>query len=232
MSIIKDTVSVNIFMVFGIFLIVLGTVGNITSIIVLSRSALSRLKIRSYLIALAVFDFLCLYLFLLPAVTRISQGSHAKHRTAMQCKAIIYCGFFAIECSSWITVAITVERLLYVVRPYMVRPQRGTAIALSMIIGLVAVINIPIANGWTAVDGQCNVANIYYLIYFIICSYIPAIIMVVSNIIITYTLCRRPKLGSNTSTQRNNCIQIAVAVKKCYVLMHHFPGDHSLGSCR
>lgn len=217
MSIANDRVSIYIFMVFGIFLVLLGTLGNILSLCVLNRSALRRLKIRPYLIALAVFDLLVLYVTFLPALIIISHGSQGKQRTAIQCKLTIYFAFLIIDCSSWITVAITVERLLYVIRPHMVRPQRGTAIALSLTIGLVAIINIPIALGWTSVDGKCAVAQVYYLIHFIVCSYIPAAIMVPSNIFITYTLCRRPKLGSGASTQRDNTIRIAMAINLVFL---------------
>lgn len=218
MSIANDPVSVYVFIVFGLFFLVLGTVGNITSLIILRRSALHRLKIRPYLIALAIFDLLVLYLTLAPALAIISLGSKSKPRSTMQCRLLLYSGFFVIDCSSWITVAITIERLLYIVRPHMIRPQRGTTIALCLTIGLVAVINIPIAMGWTAVKGKCTVDKIYYMVNFGVCSYIPAIIMIVSNVVITYTLCRRPKLGPSTATtKRNNSIRIALAINLIFL---------------
>ena len=217
MAIVHDPVSVYIFVVFGVFLMLLGTVGNITSLIVLNRRALGRLKIRPYLMALAVFDLLVLYLLLLPAEIIIPQGRKAKPRTAIQCKLMIYIGFFVIDCSSWITVTITFERLLYIVRPHMIRPKRYAAIVLTSIICLLAVINIPIASRWTAVDGKCHVDKVYYMINFTINSYIPASIMVVSNIFMIYTLCRRPKLGSNVTTKRNNSIGITVAINLVFL---------------
>ena len=217
MAIVYDPVSVYIFVVFGAFLIVLGTVGNITSLIVLNRRALGRLKIRPYLMALAVFDLFVLYFLLLPAEIFFSQGQNANPRTSIQCKVMVYTGFFLVDCSSWITVAITFERLLYIVRPHMIRPKRCSAIVLTSIICLLAVINIPIASRWTSVDGKCHVDKVYYMINFTINSYIPASIMVVSNIFMIYTLCRRPTIGSNVTTKRNNSIGITVAINLVFL---------------
>ena len=217
MAIVNDPVSVYILVVFGVFLLLLGTVGNITSLIVLSRRALDRLKIRPYLMALAVFDLLVLYLILLPTEIIIPQGRKAKPIKAIQCKLMMYINFFVIDCSSWITVTITFERLLYIVRPHMIRPKRCTAIVLASIICLLAVINIPIASRWTSVDGKCYADKVYYMINFTINSYIPASIMVVSNIFMIYTLCRRPTIGSNVTTKRNNSIGITVAINLVFL---------------
>jgi hypothetical protein len=98
-------------------MIVLETVGNIISIIVLTRPSIRNLPISSHLTVLAVSDLLILYTGLLPDL--ISDFFQMDiYLNEIGCKLQVWLFYSSLEFSSWMLVILTIERVISVWYPY------------------------------------------------------------------------------------------------------------------
>ncbi|XP_064641502.1 FMRFamide receptor-like [Lineus longissimus] len=121
-------------------LIVIGTIGNILSCIILLRRQMARISTYVYLGALAIVDTFVLYMGLF----RIWLGEVAdfnimgKHDAI--CKIFMLLGYTASDFSVWIIVAVTVERYIAVCFPLQANVMCNTKRALFVILAILAVI--------------------------------------------------------------------------------------------
>lgn len=99
-------------------LILLGTFGNILSILVISRSRFNKSSSSTYLLGLAVADLSVIYFGLLPYWVYYTFGLDIKHLSAFMCKVNWWFIYVTGDCSVYILTAITTERLLSTLYPY------------------------------------------------------------------------------------------------------------------
>ncbi|XP_041374201.1 FMRFamide receptor-like [Gigantopelta aegis] len=107
--------------VFSPGLIVTGTLGNVMSIAVLTRKSMRQSTVSLYLVVLAVVDILVLYTGLLRQWLRVLQGTDLRNLHPLLCKVHVWMVYFSLDFSSWLLVAVTLERFVSVWFPHSVK---------------------------------------------------------------------------------------------------------------
>ncbi|XP_067667594.1 FMRFamide receptor-like [Haliotis asinina] len=102
-------------------LLILGTIGNVLSIIVLNRKSMRDSTVSIYLTALSVMDILVLYTGLLRQWLRVVIQLDIRFISEMSCKVHIWMVYFTLDMSVWLLVSVTVERFVSVMFPYTVK---------------------------------------------------------------------------------------------------------------
>ncbi|XP_045160175.2 cysteinyl leukotriene receptor 1-like [Mercenaria mercenaria] len=102
-------------------IMVWGTVGNILIFIVLLRQKNKISSTALYLMALAVSDTIVLYTGPLRQWMKQTWNYDIRWQTDAGCKFQVYLTYASLHCSSWLLVAVTLERAVSVVFPHKVR---------------------------------------------------------------------------------------------------------------
>ena len=124
--------------------LVLGTLGNLLTIVVLMRSKSRLSSTALYLSALAVSDLLVLWLGLLRQWLIYMFDIDVRHLSEAGCKIHIFLVYFATQCSSWLLVAVTSERFIGVLLPHKVKQgctTRTAVVTISIIVGCLILLN-------------------------------------------------------------------------------------------
>ncbi|XP_060586420.1 neuromedin-U receptor 2-like [Ruditapes philippinarum] len=124
--------------------LVLGTLGNLLTIVVLMRSKSRLSSTALYLSALAVSDLLVLWLGLLRQWIIYMFDIDVRHLSEAGCKIHIFLVYFATQCSSWLLVAVTSERFIGVWLPHKVKQgctPRIAIVTISVIVGSLMLLN-------------------------------------------------------------------------------------------
>ena len=103
-------------LVFPPIYIVIGTIGNCLAILVLTRKRVHATTSTIYLVALAVCDLIVLYASLFS--TWIFKLLKTTFKTSFGCKVVHWLDFSSRDCSVWILVAITVDRIIACSAPF------------------------------------------------------------------------------------------------------------------
>lgn len=112
-------------------LIVFGTIGNLISIYVLNQRP--RTSTSIYLTALAICDLFMLYCGLGRQWSMHVFQFDVRNVSAVICKLHFFSVTFSAQMTSWILVAITVERVISVRRPHLARPKCTKMLALLVL---------------------------------------------------------------------------------------------------
>ena len=197
-----------------------GITGNILSIIILFRLA-RRSSITSttlYLTALALSDIMILLCG--PLRNWINQiwEKDVRYYSEASCKSQLFFTYFSIHLSSWLLVAITMERVISVVFPHKVRTRCTPRIATIIIVVILIVIGgfsliHPIIQGLvTSRSGtQCTPRteeytefrdNIYVWMDFCLSLGAPFLFLLIGNIIIIIQLTQSKRTQSRMNASR------------------------------
>ncbi|XP_076470487.1 putative G-protein coupled receptor 139 [Babylonia areolata] len=196
--------------------IVMGTVGNLLSFVVLRCRAMVKVSSYQYLASLAVADSLVLYIGLLRLWLGEVTGTDFHDSTNWVCKLTISFGYMASDLSVWLIIAVTVERYIVVCFPLRASAMINTARAKKVIGFLVLLMfTINLHFFWTVeivqrpVDGKnvgnCEAAPHYHKLVdevwpwvdACIYSFVPFIFIIVLNILII-----REVIKARTTRQR------------------------------
>ena len=102
-------------------LLILGTLGNVLTIVVLMRGKTRRSSTAIYLTALACSDLLVLYTGLLRQWIKYMYDIDVRHLSVAGCKIHVYLVYSGTQLSSWLLVAVTSERFVGVWCPHKVK---------------------------------------------------------------------------------------------------------------
>ena len=97
-------------------LLVIGTIGNLLSFIVL-RAHGSKVSTYSYLAALAVMDLFVLYVGLLRLWIAQLTGLDIKDQSDWLCKFVVFFGYVCSDSAVWFIIVVTIERYIAVQYP-------------------------------------------------------------------------------------------------------------------
>ncbi|KAL8611998.1 hypothetical protein ACOMHN_048494 [Nucella lapillus] len=192
-------------------LLVVGTLGNVLSVLVLSREAMRRSNAAIYLIVLAMMDTMVLYTGLLRQWLRETIGMDVRDFSDASCRVHTWLVYASLDTSVWVLVALTFERLVSVYLPYRIKEYCTTmtsTITLLVIGGVMLGINshflygmgrvYKMVNGTLVMKTKCDFrfddyaqfANIVWpWIDLCIFSIIPLFIVITFNIAITVKVC-------------------------------------------
>ena len=139
-----------------------GTVGNILTLIVLTRPRARQYSTAIYLIALSVVDFIALYTGLLRIFVVGVFDVDIRRVSEVSCKLHIFFVYFSTHCSSWLVCAVTVERVLSVWFPHRVKTgchPKSAVIGVLVIILCFMSINSHLMFGFTLQKDFDNSTN-------------------------------------------------------------------------
>ena len=148
-SAINLELSLWIWKIVSMILIVIGTVGNIITIIVLLRQKLRRVSSTMYLLALAINDLLVLHFGLLRHW--IWKTHKLDVRPHLHCGFHVWLVYTTVAYSSWILVALTIERVVSVKFPVYAKngfSRKSAVIVLTALFVTIAVINSHMLFSW------------------------------------------------------------------------------------
>ena len=205
----------------GFYILVIGITGNSLSLAVLCRKSLRTSKIGPYLIVLSLADNFALTIFVTFEILKLYNIS-LDTLPLLLCKMINFFLALASQCSSWLTVIITVERMVCICRPLtsLRRSVRPRTVVSTMILVL-AVLDLVYASFFVVKNGKCEpLWNQQMLILTVTYSYIPALILVVCNSVIVYKIYHRPVLGQTQSARRasSNTIRVVIAINLVFLV--------------
>ena len=221
---IEDTLSYKqaIFLITWFFpvIILVGTMGNFLSFVIMLRREMRQTPTFLYLATLAVADTCVLYLSALKTWVRTISGFELLHMSNAGCKIIFFIIHFSINFSAWLIVAVTIERFLAVWYPL----KANTLCSLSrarfivLMIALIFILNSHIF--WTAelhhypVSGHSScqayayenfVCNVFPWIHMVLYSFLPFVILLVFNSLIIVSLVKNKGIFSNmTKDERSS----------------------------
>ena len=117
-------------------LLILGTIGNILSFVILRRKAMLKFSTYYYLAVLAVADTLVLLVGLLRLWIGELTGFDVKDRVDWYCKLTNVLGYTVSDFSVWLIIAVTVERFIVVCYPLKASSMCNIKRARKVILGL------------------------------------------------------------------------------------------------
>ncbi|KAL3869226.1 hypothetical protein ACJMK2_041934 [Sinanodonta woodiana] len=126
-------------------LLVLGGVGNILCIVILTNKRTRGSSTAVYLTSLAVADLLVLYTGLLRQWVKFLFEIDIRQLAEGICKVHLFFIYFATHCSSWFLVAVTGERFISACFPHKVKmgcTQRTAGMVITAIIICLAILNV------------------------------------------------------------------------------------------
>ncbi|KAK3600679.1 hypothetical protein CHS0354_029543 [Potamilus streckersoni] len=126
-------------------LLVLGGVGNILCIVILTNKKTRGSSTAVYLTSLAVADLLVLYTGLLRQWVKFQFEIDIRHLAEGICKVHLFFIYFGTHCSSWFLVAVTGERFISACFPHKVKvgcTPKTAGIVITAIIICLAMLNV------------------------------------------------------------------------------------------
>jgi hypothetical protein len=147
-------------------IIVVGSVGNVLSIVVLRRRVMQMSAASFYLIVLAFSDLSILYFSALKTWIRMVFGFELLHTSDVACKLLKYIFFTSSHLSSWLVVAITVERLVVVRFPFKASrfcSYRQSVRITCVICAVIMLLNVNVLGASKLVQAGCKPMCVTYL---------------------------------------------------------------------
>ncbi|RUS78443.1 hypothetical protein EGW08_013789, partial [Elysia chlorotica] len=151
---IEDKINRYLGLIVAPILLVVGSLGNLLSIAVMSRSSMRASQASVYLIALSLADLMVLYTGLLRLFIKEVSGTDIRNHSTASCRLHATLVYMSLDTSVWILVAFTGERILSVFRPYKVKNicTRVTSLVIIVVIIVVMlVLNSHFFYGLTSV---------------------------------------------------------------------------------
>ena len=147
------TVTLWLWKTYPIVLLCFGSIGNVMTIAVLLRQNLRSCASTMYLLALAVTDLMVLYFGLLRQY--LIKTNKRDIRNDMGCGFHMWLVYTSIGYSSWILVALTMERVISIKFPVFVRnrtsSRKSAMIVLLILFAVIASLNSHLIFNWTVV---------------------------------------------------------------------------------
>ena len=217
-------------------IIVLGTVGNILSILVMLRKRFRRTTMCFYLIALAIADMLVLYCSLLPKSLERYLSTRFLRHSDFLCKTWNFLIIYVSHIAPWIIVCLTSERFVAVIFPHYCQvlfTQARAAVALAFAILILLIFDLHYfwthhlstmigEAGTTKVCGMYIMqhynfmVNIWPWVDMALFSLVPIALIIVGNISICIKLglahYNRRNLGASTNQSRNQSKLISTTI--------------------
>ena len=121
-------------------LIILGTLGNLMSCVILCRKAMRKFSTYTYLAVLSLTDTLVLHVGLMRLWVAQLTGYDVRDTAGWLCKVVNFTGYTVSDYSVWLIVAVTVERYIVVANPLRATTFCTNKRALFVIFGILALL--------------------------------------------------------------------------------------------
>lgn len=215
-------------------LLVIGTLGNILNMIILSRKQLRKYSTTTFLLILASTELTVLWTSLLPDTVLSITGERLVDKSAVICRLRWWLGLTSGSCSTWILVLLTAERTLLTRAPVFWKSKvtpRNALIASLIVLFVIATLNSHLIFGlrlYNTSDNGNITKNVtepqipfkcyfsseeygkfyfqyWYKIVLALYNLIPASIIIIGNLNIAFMLIyRRNKVNPSSNPNSNN----------------------------
>ncbi|KAL4236447.1 hypothetical protein ACF0H5_004832 [Mactra antiquata] len=188
-------------------IIISGTFGNLVTVIILLRHSRVLSTTGMFLMSLAVSDTVLLYTAPLRRWIISVWEIDIRHNGRVACKTSVYLTYCSIQFSSWVLVAVTIERVISVVWPHRVKlnfTKKNTMLFISTLFVAIFGLNSHILYGFGHSKlrehrgkGFCEPqyegylqfwTKMYSFIDFVVAFALPFVVLVISNAIIIQKL--------------------------------------------
>lgn len=177
-------------------ILVLGTIGNLLTLVIMLRSGMRRRSTGLYLCAVSVFDTLVLYSVCFRQWLSLVLDSDVLSHSNAFCKTFNFLSYLSFDVAAWLLIVMTVERFLVVQFPLLsskIATVKKAKTAIVVLILIMGALNIHFF--WTvSVDenGFCKYTdstrsfhdNVWPWIDATVYSFLPFILLLVVNILI------------------------------------------------
>lgn len=201
----------------SLIILTFGTIGNIAVIGILSRKQMPRSNITPYLLCLLVVDLLAIW-GNYPRIIVKSVPFFDNRKIFQISNNFTYVVFVINIYSSWLTVVISMERLLAIYSPFSRRISPKPCIPYMVMSILLCCDCIIHAIIILLLKDHVHI----FLALIVIYSFVPAVFLIISSIFMIYKLLKRPNLGQNlqrnTSTRPRKSIYIVVTINIIFLL--------------
>uniref|UniRef100_A0A0L8ICK4 G-protein coupled receptors family 1 profile domain-containing protein n=1 Tax=Octopus bimaculoides TaxID=37653 RepID=A0A0L8ICK4_OCTBM len=176
-------------------------------------------KIVPYLHCLALVDFIAISIYL-PKLIWLSTNFQYNRSYAGIFNSKLYVGFtFCIYMySSWITVIISVERLLAIFSPFSRFNSSGSYKPYIVLLCLLVCVTVMYTMLTEFLNNKVYALCIVHFIY----AFIPAMILFISSILMLHKLLHRPYLGQNfqrnSSEKKKSTVYVVIAINSLFLL--------------
>ena len=204
----------------------IGLFGNLLGIILMTRGTFKQMSSGVYLLLLSISDLIVCILYIVEWFPVAAMGTYVTNHSAV-CKGHWYLRKLFEQTSSWMIVAITVERALIMIKPsvaYIISTRRTSWIVSAVIMTILGLVNIyqPFIVGIGS-DGECFfvkifndhlVGVVFALTDLLLYSLIPSIILIVFNTALAFKLNERRKrhLTADIADTRMSCTKRLIAM--------------------
>ncbi len=215
-------------------LLILGTMGNVLSAVVMLRPGLRKLTTTLYLLALAVVDTLVLYIGLLPKWILHLSGIYVRGASTAACRAHLFFLYTITHLQAWILVCVAIERAAAIFLPHRAKHifTRKFAAAKMAIIGVgLAIVNCHFWWMYKLVDDKCThdpyysryAGEIFSWIDLAVASLLPFLIVLVANTgigakLICANRARKARLNHGTDAKLTSMTAILFSISLVFLL--------------
>lgn len=209
----------------SIILLIFGSVGNLTVFAIFFQKKMRQTKIIPYLHCLAFVDVIDIWLNYLRIIWQTSTWHTDTSLTSIFTSNLYGAISFSTNIySSWITVIISLERLLAIFFPFSsfrssvrYKPYVVLFLLLVCVTAMYTMLTVFLKNeDYT----MCAALLIY--------SFLPAVILIMSSVLLVYKIFHRPDLGQhfqrNSLEQAKSTIYIVIAINSLF-LVTTFPAS-------
>ncbi|XP_071081116.1 probable G-protein coupled receptor 139 [Haliotis cracherodii] len=187
-------------------LLLLGTIGNLLSIVVLTRKAMRKSNMSKYLTCLAVADLAVLYVGLLPEWIIYTFDVHISDVHPVVCKIHLWLLYSSLHTSAWTLVSVTIERTVFVWRPLGYRilcTKRVATISVGIVISMCLILNshfliflehtetdpgVYVCDSVATAEYDDFLSKVFPWIDLCVWCIVPVVVHLVCNILIIYRL--------------------------------------------
>ena len=200
--------------------IILGTIGNILSALVMNRKSLRASTTSLYLTVLAVADLFCLYMTLLPQWIQYTFGVAIGFLPNIGCTTYWAVVLFAIHFEAWVLVSVSLERFVAVWFPtkhkiLFTKPRAiaGLLVLLVLFVGETAHFHFT----FNTIDCHINEKYLYFLSYIYpvldlaLASLLPFVVIGVTSLAIILKLLKNKKKLQKAKVSSMTVILISIS---------------------
>lgn len=192
-------------------LIVVGTLGNTASIIVLTRRSFRNSTCMFYLTVLSCADLLVLYTGLLRFWIRSAFSVDIRTLSIWSCKVHVFLVYFAMDLSSWVLMTVTLDRCILVCFPFRSRlftTMKRAPYILTTLVLLLVLVNSHFFATVTVQNNHCTYESrltmmVWPWIDLVVCNLIPFLVMLFCSLLISRKILQTNK---RVSVQRTRTI--------------------------
>ncbi|XP_067681352.1 galanin receptor 2a-like [Haliotis asinina] len=212
-------------------LILVGTVGNLLSIVVLTRKGMRKSNVSKYLTCLAVADLAVIYTGLLSAWIKHMFDVTVSGIHEAACKIHTWLLYSSLHTSAWILVSVTIERTVFVWNPLRYKvfcTKRIATLCMISVTGLCLLLNshflfffvrtetdtgVYECDAGSRVEYEYFLSKVFHWVDMCVWCIAPVLVHLVCNILIIYRLRRQTRTfqAHNSTAEADRVRQRLVA---------------------